>query len=95
MSYLIPMLQRLLTYMITKLIVALGMSFVTYTGFKLGFDYLKDYLIKSVQGMPADTFAILIMAGFGHAVGIIFGAVAFNAAMLSISKLQFAKGVNP
>ena len=95
MSYLIPMLQRLLTYLVTKLIVALGMSFVTYTGFKVSLDYLKDYLIETVQGIPADTFAILIMAGFGHAVGIIFGAFAFNAAMSSISKLQFAKGANP
>ena len=95
MSYLIPMLQRLLTYLVTKLIVALGMSFVTYTGFKVGLDYLKDYLVNSVQGIPADTFAILIMAGFGHAAGLIFGAFAFNAALLSISKLQFAKGANP
>lgn len=42
--------------------------------------------------MPSDILQIVMMAGFGHALGLIFGAFAFNVAMQSISKLSFISG---
>ena len=42
--------------------------------------------------MPSDILQIVMMAGFGHALGLIFGAFAFNVAMQSISKLSFIPG---
>lgn len=41
-------LQRLLTYIVAKVFIALGISFVTYTGFTVGLGFIKDYVKKSV-----------------------------------------------
>ncbi len=85
-------LQRLLTYIVVKVFIALGISFVTFTGFTVGLGFVKDYIINKFNSMPSDILQIIMMAGFGHALGLIFGAFAFNVAMQSISKLSFIPG---
>ena len=85
-------LQRLLTYIGVKVFIALGISFVTFTGFTVGLGFVKDYISNQFNSMPSDILQIIMMAGFGHALGLIFGAFAFNVAMQSISKLSFIPG---
>lgn len=85
-------LQRLLTYIVVKVFIALGISFVTFTGFTVGLGFIKDYISNKFNSMPSDILQIIMMAGFGHALGLIFGAFAFNVAMQSISKLSFISG---
>lgn len=85
-------LQRLLTYIVVKVFIALGISFVTFTGFTVGLGFVKDYISNKFNSMPSDIFQIIMIAGFGHALGLIFGAFAFNVAMQSISKLSFIPG---
>lgn len=85
-------LQRLLTYIVVKVFIAIGISFVTFTGFTVGLGFIKDYISNKFNSMPSDILQIIMMAGFGHALGLIFGAFAFNVAMLSISKLSFIPG---
>ena len=85
-------LQRLLTYIVVKVFIALGISFVTFTGFTVGLGFVKDYISDKFNSMPSDILQIIMMAGFGHALGLIFGAFAFNVAMQSISKLSFIPG---
>jgi hypothetical protein len=71
----------------SKVSLSDGLSFVTYTGVSIALDNLKGYIQNSVSGIPADAYALMIMGGFGHAVGIIFGAFAFRATMAAASKL--------
>lgn len=85
-------LQRLLTYIVVKVFIALGISFVTFTGFTVGLGFVKDYISNKFNSMPSDILQIIMMAGFGHALGLIFGAFAFNVAMQSIGKLSFIPG---
>lgn len=85
-------LQRLLTYIVVKVFIALGISFVTFTGFTVGLGFVKDYIRNQFNSMPSDILQIIMIAGFGHALGLIFGAFAFNVAMQSISKLSFIPG---
>lgn len=85
-------LQRLLTYIVVKVFIALGISFVTFTGLTVGLGFVKDYISNKFNSMPSDILQIIMMAGFGHALGLIFGAFAFNVAMQSISKLSFIPG---
>ncbi len=87
MGFLIPLFQRLLIWIVTKILLALGLSFVTYTGITLSLNSLKNYVATSINNIPADVFSLLMMAGFGQAVGIIFGAFAFKVAMESATKL--------
>lgn len=88
MNYLIPLLQKLLQWFGAKIMLALGLTLVTYTGITLSLNTLKNYLTNAVGGIPSDALNLMYMAGFGQAVGIIFGAFAFKAAMMSMSKLQ-------
>lgn len=85
-------LQRLLTYIVVKVFIALGISFVTFSGFTVGLGFVKDYISNKFNSMPSDILQIIMMAGFGYALGLIFGAFAFNVAMQSISKLSFIPG---
>ncbi|WP_373698424.1 DUF2523 domain-containing protein [Neisseria dentiae] len=89
MAFLIPALQRLLTFIVAKIIIALGLTFVTYGGYMVGLNWLKEYIVTNFENMPSAVFQLIIMAGFGHALGIIFGAYVFNITMSSITKLSF------
>lgn len=86
------LLQRLLSFIVVKLLIALGVSFVTFTGFSLGLSAIKNYVSENFNSMPSDAFQLLMMAGLGQALGLIFGAFAFNVAMSSITKLSFLSG---
>lgn len=88
-ALLIPALQKLLTFMVAKLIIAFGLTFVTFGGYMLGLDWLKEYIISNFNNMPSAVFQLIMMAGFGHALGIIFGAYVFNITMAGITKLSF------
>lgn len=92
MRFLIPALQKLLSYLITKILLAFGVSFVTYTGYSVGLNTLKGYVSQNFNNMPADVFQILMIAGAGQAIGMLFGAFAFNITMSTVSKLSFGKG---
>ena len=94
MKMLIPLLQKLFSWLISKVLLALGLSFVTYTGITLALDKLKGALQSAMSGIPSDAYALMMMAGFGNAVGIIFGAFAFNAAMAATSKLTAIGGAS-
>lgn len=87
MGFLIPLLQRLLVWVGAKILLALGLSFVTYTGITLSLNTLKDYVNSSMNNIPADIFSLLMLTGLGQVVGIIFGAFAFRVALESATKL--------
>ena len=94
MKMLIPLLQKLFSWIVSKVLLALGLSFVTYTGITIASDKLKDALQNAISGIPSDAYALMTMAGFGNAIGIIFGAFAFNAAMSATSKLTAIGGAS-
>ncbi|MFC3875596.1 DUF2523 family protein [Neisseria musculi] len=71
------------------LIPALGLTFVTYGGYMVGLNWLKEYIVTHFENMPSAVFRLVIMAGFGHALGIIFWAYVFNITMAGINKLSF------
>ena len=88
MKYFIPLLQKLLVWVGSKILLALGISIITYTGITLNLNTLKNYFANAVNSIPYDLFNLLMMAGLSQAIGIIFGAFAFKAALASASKLQ-------
>lgn len=88
MNLIIPLLQKLFVWVGTKILLAFGLAFVTYTGITLSLNTIKSYVTSSVNNLPADLYNLLMMAGLGQAIGIIFGAFAFRAALASAAKLQ-------
>lgn len=91
MPALIPLLQSVLVWIVTNLLVGLGISFLTYTGFTFALNGIKQYVTNNFNSMPADVFSLLMMAGLGQGIGIIFGAFAFKAALSATSKLTALK----
>ena len=59
-----------------RVLIALGIGFVTYKGVGAGVDVLKARVISSVQGMPADIVGLVGFLGIDQAITIIFSAVA-------------------
>lgn len=86
MGFLIPLFQRLLVWIGAKIMLALGLGFITYKGFETAFDVISSYVSSNFNNIPSDVFNLLMMAGLGQAIGIILGAFMFNAAMSAASK---------
>ena len=83
---LLPLLQKLLVWVGSKIMVALGLGFITYKGFETAFEMISNYVLSNFNSLPSDAFNLLMMAGTGQALGIVLGAFMFNVTMSSVSK---------
>lgn len=94
MGALLPMLANLFRLLVVKILAALGLAFVTYTGYDVALSKFKSYISGSLNNMPSDIANLLLMAGFGQGLGYVFGALAFAISMQAMNKLTlaFSKG---
>jgi len=88
-ALLIPLLAILLRMLIVRIIIATGMTFVTYAGYLVALDKFKGYIVDAVNSMPADIVNLLLIGGFGQGMGYLFGAFAFKISMTTLNKLTF------
>ena len=88
-ALLIPLLAILLRLLIVRIIIATGMTFVTYAGYLVALDKFKGYSIDAVNSMPADIVNLMLIGGFGQGMGYLFGAFAFKISMTTLNKLTF------
>jgi len=69
----------------SRALVGLGITLGTYAGL----DYLTDNAVSIVQnnydGIAPDILALLNMAGFAQAIGLVLGAYVTKAAMKSLA----------
>lgn len=88
-ALLIPLLAILLRLLIVRIIIATGLTFVTYAGYLVALDKFKGYIVDAVHSMPADIVNLLLIGGFGQGMGYLFGAFAFKISMTTLNKLTF------
>lgn len=88
---LIPLIGILLKLLIVRIILATGLTFVTYAGYLVALDKFKSYVANAINSMPADIVQLLLMAGVGQGLGYLFGAFAFAISMHTLNKLTFVK----
>jgi len=70
----------------TRVLIALGISVVTYTGLDLIIDQIINYVTSSLGNMMAAKAAqIAAMYGFPQAVGIILAAITTKLAMAQLT----------
>lgn len=81
--------------LIGRILVTLGFSVVTITGFNLVVDQLKDAVVSSTNAMPSVTLNLFLIGGGGVAMGIVFGAITTRLLLWQISKSTRILGVNP
>lgn len=79
---------------IAKVLLALGFSVVTITGFEAAVDQVKSQLIGSVNSLPMDMLNVFLLAGGGKGIGIILAAVAVKVMLWQISSATKILGNN-
>lgn len=72
-----------------KILLALGIGTVTYTGLQAAFDAASAQVAANYGAMTGGTLAIVDLAGGGQAIGIILGALTARIGMIVLSR--FAK----
>lgn len=81
--------------LIGRVLVSLGFSVVSITGFNLVIGQLKDAVITGVNSLPSQIVNVFLLAGGGVAMGLIFGALTTRLVLWQISKSTQVLGVNP
>ncbi|HFC8542324.1 DUF2523 domain-containing protein [Neisseria weaveri] len=89
LAALIPLLGILLKLLIVRIIIATGLTFVTYAGYLIALDKFKEYTLHAFNSMPADILNLLLIGGFGQGLGYLFGAFSFYVGMKALNKLTF------
>jgi len=69
----------------TRILLALGIGLVSYSGFKVALDSLRTK-IETEWSQGGVVFDMLYLAGMGEAVGIILAAFAAKGAMYAVNK---------
>lgn len=78
-------LAAVLPSLALRLLAALGFGVVTFGGLQAVGDTLRDYLIASWAGLPADVLGIVNLAGAGTALNIILSATMVRVTLTVLS----------
>lgn len=71
-----------------RIITAIGLSFVTVTGFEVMQQYFAQAVIENIGGIPQDALQIAYLMGFGAILNWIFGTFTFIASVKGFKKLS-------
>jgi hypothetical protein len=66
--------------LVGRVLLALGMGFVTYSGFDVGVQWLLDQIKADIGQMGADTVSFFAFLYVDKAIGLIFSA--YSAALV-------------
>lgn len=70
-----------------RLLASLGIGWVVLSSYKAALDQVRAEVLTLWGSVPADVVNYMILAGFGEALGVILGAMAFRASMAAIGYL--------
>lgn len=62
--------------MVGRVMIALGFSYVTYSGLDASFGWIKNQISAEFGGLPAQALAVLSAARVGSAVAVVMSAIA-------------------
>lgn len=71
-----------------RILSAIGLSFVTVTGFQSMQSYFVQQVQNHIGGFPQDALQIIYILGFGVMLNWIFGAFTFIATIKGFKKLS-------
>jgi hypothetical protein len=87
------MLINLVGSLVGRVLIALGISVVTYTGMSSTLDWLKGNAITAIGGLPGDVVQLLGMMKVGTAISIVTSAIAARMIINGIGGDTFKKWV--
>lgn len=60
---------------LARILLSLGFAVVTIAGFDVVINQLKQLVIQHLGAVPAAALQLVLLAGVGQAMGMIFGAI--------------------
>ncbi len=81
--------------MIGRILVTLGLSIVTVTGFQQVVNILQDQLIARVNALPVTTLQVFLIGGGGVGISMIVSAIAVRVMMWQVMNAKKILGANP
>lgn len=70
------MLINLVGTLAGRILIALGISVITYSGITVTLDFLKSQAIAAFSGLPVEVFSILGILKVGQCISIVTSAIA-------------------
>ena len=64
-----------------KVLIGLGISVITYTGFSSSLDWLKGQAVASFSGLPVEIIGMLALMKVGTCISIVSSAIAVHAGL--------------
>ena len=80
---------------LARVMVALGLSLVSYVGMDLVMSNVISYAQNAWGGMPTSILQLAALAGIGQALGTVFGAILTRVFIWQLSKSSRILGANP
>lgn len=85
------MLINIVGSLVGRVLVALGMAIVTYTGINASLDALKVQAITSFQALPPEVFGMLSIMKVGVAISIVTSAIAARLLLNGLTSDTFKR----
>lgn len=79
--------------MVGRVLVALGIGFVTYSGFDMSVTWLLNQVKASMAGMPADILQFLGWLWVDRAIGLVFAAYSAALGIKTLGGATFTKRI--
>lgn len=81
-------------HMAVQVLIALGISVITYQGMDTAITWAKTQALANVQALPGEYISLLSYLGVGNAINIIFSAMVMRMTLQGISGTfkRFRKG---
>jgi len=70
------MLINIVGTLVGRVLIALGISVITYTGITVTLDALKSQAISAFSGLPPEVFGLLGILKVGQCISIVTSAIA-------------------
>ncbi|MBV7540001.1 DUF2523 domain-containing protein [Acidovorax sp. sic0104] len=87
------MLINLAGALVGRVLIALGMAVVTYTGVNASLDALKAQAVQSFTALPAEVFGMLSMMKVGVAISIVTSAIAARMLLDGLTSDTFKRWI--
>lgn len=81
--------------MIGKILMTLGLSIVTVTGFQQVINLLQDQLVARVNALPNTMLQVFLLAGGGAGISMIVAAIGVRVMMWQAMNAKKILGANP
>ncbi|WP_291472501.1 DUF2523 domain-containing protein [Acidovorax sp.] len=88
------MLINLVGTLVGRVLIALGISVITYTGISTTLDFLKAQAIGAFAGLPPEVFGLLGILRVGQCISIVTSAIAAKMVIDGVTGDTFKKWVH-